>query len=174
MKRRRLVITSAVAAVCMLVALCAYSQSYNSLTPLLVDLPGWSGESPQGMDLDYSGTRAITATREYEQGDKTANAAIIVGRQMEGTWNAAYQEGFMMETTEISMAVERIRGFLVFHSFDKTSSNGVIVVLIQEASPDGSEGAVFSFAFEGVGKDEGMKLAQRFDWNKMKAAVSKL
>jgi hypothetical protein len=50
----------------------------------------------------------------------------------------------------------------------------VIVVLIQESSPDGSGGAIFSFAFEGVEKAEGMKLAQRFDWNKMKAAVSKL
>jgi hypothetical protein len=158
----------------MLVALCAYSQSYNSLTPLLVDLPGWSGESPEGMDLDYGGTKAITATREYEQGDKTATAAIVVGRQMEGSWNPAYQEGFKMETTDMTMAVESIRGFLVFHTFDKTSSDGVIVVLIQESSPDGSGGAIFSFAFEGVEKAEGMKLAQRFDWNKMKAAVSKL
>lgn len=155
-------------------AFIGFSQSYNSLLPLLVDLSGWSGESPEGMDFDYGGTKAIAATREYEQGDKNVTAAILVGRQMEGSWNPAFQEGFKMETTEMSMVVEQIKGFLVFHTFDKTSSEGVVVVLIQEPAPDGSEGAIFSFAFEGVSRDEGMKLAQKFDWNRMKTAFSKL
>jgi hypothetical protein len=48
------------------------------------------------------------------------------------------------------------------------------MVLLQEASQDGSGGAVFTVAFESVSSDEGMKLAQKFDWNKMKAAVLKL
>jgi hypothetical protein len=160
--------------VCIAAAFSGYAQSYNSLLPLLVDLSGWKGENPEGMDLDYGGSKAITATREYEKGDSSINAAIIVGRQMQGTWNPAYQEGFKMETTEMTMAVERIKGFLVFHTFDKTSSDGVVMVLLQEPSPDGSEGAVFTFAFESVGKDEGMKLAQKYDWNKMKSAVTKL
>ena len=79
-----------------------------------------------------------------------------------------------METTEMTMAVERIKGFLVFHTFDKTSSDGVVVVLLQEPSPDGSEGAIFSFAFEGLNSNEGMTLAQKFDWNRMKSEVLKL
>ena len=174
MSRGKSVFIVVFAAVGILVAFTGFSQSYNSLTPLLVDLSGWSGESPEGVDLDYSGTKAIAATREYEQGDKSVTAAILVGRQMQGSWNPGYQEGFKMETTEISMAVESIKGFLVFHTFDKTSSEGVVVVLLQETSPDGSEGAIFSFAFEGLSRDEGMKLAQKFDWSSMKSAVLKL
>lgn len=162
------------AAVCMIAAFTGLSQSYNSLLPLLVDLSGWKGESPEGMDLDYSGLKAIAATREYEKGDNNLTAALLVGHQMQGSWNPAYQEGFKMETTEMSMAVERIKGFPVFHTFDKTKSEGVVVVLLHEPSTDGAEGAIFSFAFEGVSRDEGMKLAQKFDWSRMKSAVSKL
>jgi hypothetical protein len=155
------------------VVLNVFSQSYESLTPLLIDLGGWSAESPEGMDLNYGGTKAITATREYSQRDKSISAAIMVGQQMQGTWNPVYQEGFRMESSEGSMAVERIRGFLVFHSFDKTESEGAIVILLQEASPDGSGGAVFLFGFDGLSKDEAMKLAQKFDWDAMKNRVSK-
>jgi hypothetical protein len=174
MTRGKSVVIIVLVAVFVIAAVIGFSQSYNSLLPLLVDLSGWSGESPEGMDFDYSGTKAIAATREYEQGDKNVTAAILVGQQMQGSWNPAYQEGFKMETTEMSMAVERIKGFSVFHTFDKTSSEGVIVVLLHEPSTDGAEGAIFSFAFEGVSRDEGMKLAQKFDWSGMKSAVSKL
>jgi hypothetical protein len=48
------------------------------------------------------------------------------------------------------------------------------MVLLQEPSPDGSEGAIFTFAFESVSSADGMKLAQKFDWDKMKSAVLKL
>ena len=174
MARKKSLFIVVLAAICMIAAFTGYSQSYNSLLPLLVDLSGWNGENPEGMDLDYGGTIAITAAREYEKGDSSITAALIVGHQMQGTWNPAYQEGFKMETTEMSMVVERIKGFLVFHTFDKTSSDGLVMVLLQESSPDGSGGAIFTFAFESVGRDEGMKLAQKFDWNKMKSAVSKL
>jgi hypothetical protein len=174
MARKKSLFIVVLAVVCMIAAFTGYSQSYNSLLPLLVDLSGWKGENPEGMDLDYGGSKAITATREYEKGDKNLTAALIVGRQMQGSWNPAYQEGFKMETTEMSMVVESIKGFLVFHTFDKTSSDGLVMVLLQEASPDGSGGGIFTFAFEGVSSDEGMKLAQKFDWNRMKSAVSKL
>jgi len=174
MAKRKSLFIVVLAAVCMIAAFAAYSQTYNSLLPLLVNLSGWSAESPDGMELDYSGSKTITATREYEKGDSNLTAALIVGSQMQGSWSPAYQEGFKMETTEMSMVVERIKGFLVFHTFDKTSSDGIVMVLLQDASADGSGGAVFTFAFESLGSDEAMKLAQKFDWNKMKSAVSKL
>ena len=174
MTRGKSVFIIVCAVVFVFAAFIGFSQSYNSLLPLLVDLSGWNGESPEGMDFDYSGTKSIVATREYEKGDSNLTAALIVGRQMQGSWNPAYQEGFKMETTEMSMVVERIKGFPVFHTFDKTSSDGVVMVLLQESSPDGSGGAVFTFAFESLSSDEGMKLAQKFDWNKMKSAVTKL
>jgi len=174
MSKEKSLFIAVLSVVCIATALTGYAQSYNSLLPLLVDLSGWNGEKPQGMEMDYGGAKAITATREYEKGDSDLTAAVIVGRQMQGSWNPAYQEGFKMETTEMSMVVERVNGFLVFHTFDKTSSDGLVMVLLQEASPDGSEGAVFTFAFESLSSDEGMKLAQKFNWNKMKAAVLKL
>ena len=82
MTRAKSVFIIVFAAVFVIAAFIGFSQSYNSLLPLLVDLSGWSGESPEGMDFDYGGTKAIAATREYEQGDKNVTAAILVGHQM--------------------------------------------------------------------------------------------
>jgi hypothetical protein len=172
---RRTVLLAALVLICMLlISLNAYSQSYQTLTALLIELPGWSAESPEGMDMDMSGMKSVTAAREYEQGDKRITAAIISGFQMQGMWNPAYQEGFRMDTTQGTIAVETIRGFSVVHTFDKESVEGIVVVLIREPSPDGSSGAVFTFEFEGMSMDDALKLAQKFDWSGMKGRVAKL
>jgi hypothetical protein len=172
---RRKVVPVALVLVCMmLAALNAFSQTYQSLTTLLVDLPGWSAESPEGMDMDMSGMKSVTASRDYEQGDKSIAAAIIAGFQMQGMWNPAYQEGFRMDTTQGTIAVESIKGFSVVHTFDKENVEGIIVVLILEPSTEGSGGAVFAFEFEGLNMDEALTLAQKFDWVSMKSRVSKL
>jgi len=174
MQKKVLLLTILCTVAVMCVALNAFSQSYQSLTPLLVDIAGWDADSPEGMDMDMSGMKSVTAVREYEQGDKSATAAIIFGQQMYGMWNPVYQEGFKMESSEGSLEVERIKGFIVVHTFDKSSSDGGIVVLIQEPSQDGTGGAIFSLAYEGMNKDEAMKLVQKFDWNAMKSRVSKM
>jgi hypothetical protein len=155
-------------------AMNAFAQSYQSLTDLLIDLSGWSAGSAEGMDMDMSGMKSVTAARDYEQGDKSISAAIIAGFQMQGMWNPVYQEGFRMDTTQGTIAFENIKGFGVVHTFDKENVEGLIVVLIREPSPDGSGGAVFAFEFEGMTMNEALKLSQKFDWASMKGAVSKL
>jgi hypothetical protein len=172
--RRKVLLLALVLCCMMLAALNAFSQSYKSLTSLLIDLPGWNAESPEGMDMDMSGMKSVTAGRDYEQGDKSISAAIIAGFQMQGMWNPAYQEGFRMDTTQGTVAVETIKGFSVVHTFDKESAEGIVVVLIREPSTDGSGGAVFAFEFAGLNMDEALQLAQRFDWKSMKGGVSKL
>ena len=162
-------------ALCMsIAALSVFAQSYQSLTSLLIDLSGWSAESAEGMDMDMSGMKSVTAARDYEQGNKSISAAIIAGFQMQGMWNPVYQEGFRMDTTQGTIAFENVKGFGVVHTFDKESREGLIVVLIREPTPDGSGGAVFAFEFEGLTMDEALKLSQKFDWASMKSAVSKL
>jgi hypothetical protein len=153
----------------------AFAQSHESLFPLLVTISGWDADSPEGMDMSSSGMKAITAAKNYSQGNKSFSASIIVGLMAQGMWNPAYQEGFMLETTEVSLKVERIKGFFVLHSFEKDKSGGAIIVLINEPSAEGSsDGAIFAVSFENMDAGEGLKIAQKFDWNDMKSQVSKL
>ncbi len=153
----------------------ALAQSYESLFPLLISISGWDADSPEGMDMSSSGMKAVTAAKNYKQGNKRVSASIIVGLMAQGMWNPAYHEDFMLETTEVSVKVERIKGFLVMHSFEKDESSGAIIILIKEPSAEGAgDGALFTLGFENMDASEGMKLAQKFDWNAMKSKVSKL
>jgi hypothetical protein len=62
-----------------------FGQSYKSLYPCFIDLPGWKAEEVSGMDPNdwvmTTGARRdlTTATRDYEKGDKSVSAVIQVG-----------------------------------------------------------------------------------------------
>jgi hypothetical protein len=142
------------------------------LVSLLVDLPGWTGENPDGADVSYSGARAITAFRHYESGDKNFDASIMLGLQAQGSWDPGYQEGFKMETSEGLMEVKKIDGFLVFYSFQKSGPSGGLIVLIQQALKPSDLGGVFLMNFEGMQLDDALQTAQKFNWKKIKDQVA--
>ncbi len=155
-------------------ALLVYAASYQDFIPFLIDLPGWKAEKPDGADIDMVGVTAISAARKYTSGNKKIEAAILIGQMMMGAWNIGYQEGFKMETPDIKLEVKKINGFMVFNSYEKDKSSGLIMVLLNEAMAEGSTGAVFSFSFKGMNGEEAVKLAQKFDWKKVKAKVEKI
>ncbi len=149
-----------------------FAAAYDSLLPLLVDLAGWEAEAVEGIDLSQAGMQGVTVAREYSSGEKAISAAIILGSQVGITWTPEYQEGFKLESTEGSMEVRKLNGFLVYQVYNKENSSGGLVVLLIETTADKPEsGAVFVFSFEGISFDEGLKLAQKFDWRKMKNAA---
>jgi hypothetical protein len=153
----------------------ASAASYEALLPLLVDLPGWEAEPADGADASFEGMRAVTVYRTYESGDRRFEVNFLAGTQAGMTWMPDYKEGYKMETPEGLMEVKRIAGFLVYYTFERESSSGGIVVLIQEAvasKPD--TGAVLAISFEGLALEEALKMAQRFSWAKMKDQVAKL
>jgi hypothetical protein len=168
------------AVLCILIVLLAFAaatvlsaQSYEKLTDLLVDLPGYSGKAPEGMDMTYQEMKAVTTTREYEKGESKLHAAIIVGQQASGVWNPSYQKGFKMETSDGLMEVTEKKGFLMFHSYAKDKREGMIAVLIEPAKEAGS-GSVFVFSYRGIDDKEGLSLAEKFDWKKIQSRVKSL
>jgi hypothetical protein len=62
-----------------LAAASAAAGQYESLTPLLVDLNGWAGEAPEGMDMDMGNMKMVQAMREYGRDNQSLNAMIMVG-----------------------------------------------------------------------------------------------
>jgi hypothetical protein len=155
-------------------ALQAGAAGYDSLLPLLVDLPGWEAEPADGADASVQGVRAVTVYRNYESGDRRFEVNLLVGMQAGMSWMPDYKEGYRMETPEGLMEVKRIAGFLVSYVFERESNSGGIVVLIQEAASQPDTGAVLAITFEGLPLEEALKTAQRFSWAKMKEQVAKL
>jgi hypothetical protein len=172
MKRRSVIL---LAALCLLVpALGLSAAGVDNLLVLMVDLPGWEAEKADGADMTYQGMRTVTASRNYQSGEKTFAASILIGIQAAAAWMPSYKEGYKVESPEAAMEVRRLNGFLVYEMFEKAGGSGGIVVLLQEAAKETDTGAVFAVSFEGMARDEAMKTAQRFSWAKMKAQVGTL
>lgn len=169
---RKPVLFSLVVLLAFTIATFLSAQSYEKLLDLLVDLPGYSGEEPKGMDMNYDDMKAINVTREYEKGDSKLQAGIIVGQQASGVWNPSYQKGLKMETSDGLMEVTEQNGFMLFHSYNKGKHEGMIAVLIEKAGAGG--GAVFVFSYRGVDDKKGMSLAEKFDWKKIQSRVKSL
>ena len=150
------------------------AQSYKALLPLLVDLPGYKADDAEGMDVSYNDLKAVSVSREYEKKDAELHAGILVGQQSAGVWNPGYQDGFKMESSEGLMEVKEEGGFLMFHSYNKGKKEGMIAVLLAENGADGKGGAVFVFAYRGIGDSDGISLSKKFDWKKMRAEVKSL
>jgi hypothetical protein len=152
-----------------------FAASFDPLLPLLVDLPGWKADAAEGIDMAQAGMSGITVFREYTSGGKGLTATILVGAQAGLTWTAAYKEGFKQDTTEGSGEVRKVNGFLVYLVYDKTdASTGLIVLLLQPVADKAGSGALFALDLGTMPLDEGLKLAQKFDWTKMKDAAGKV
>ena len=146
----------------------------KDLAPLLIDLEGWEGDEAEVTDVSFQNFRGINVRREYERGDQTLDASIVIGYQAAGMWNPMYYDGFKMEAGDAILDVKKINGFFVFHSFQKPDKAGMCIILLQETSQQERSGAVFAFSYEGIEDSEGRELVQKFDWAKMKEKVKEI
>lgn len=149
--------------------------SFDSLLPLLVDIAGWKADAAEGIDLSQAGMQGVTVVREYTSGEKSLSAAIMLGTQVGMTWMPDYKEGFKGKSDEGTMEVKKLDGFLVYQAYNEDDDSGGLVVLLIETSADKpGSGALLVVSFEDMPLDEGLKLAQKFDWKKMKEAAGKV
>ena len=152
-----------------------FAAAYDALVPLLVDIAGWQGEKADAIDLSQAGMKGVTVAREYKSGGKGLTVAVMVGTQAGVTWMPEYKEGFKGKSDEGSMEVKRIKGFLVYQVYDTDdATGGVVVLLIATTADKPDSGAVLVFSFDDMPLDEGLTLAQKFDWQKIKDAAAKV
>jgi hypothetical protein len=152
-----------------------FAAAYDALVPLLVDIAGWKADAADAIDLSQAGMKGVTVAREYKSGGKGLTAAVMVGTQAGVTWMPDYKEGFKGKSDEGTMEVKRINGFLVYQVYDTSDSTAGLVVLLIAATADKPDsGAVLVFSFDDMTLDEGLKLAQKFDWQKIKDAAAKV
>jgi hypothetical protein len=140
-------------------------QAFQRFLPFLVDLPGWSGNKPDGMAMDMPGLSMVTATREYKRGDATLNVQLITGPAAQGTLGAI-QSGIKLETGDMHMNTATVDGLTVARTFMVHDKSGTVLVAL-------GANALFNLAFKGVAEDEAFALARRFDWKAIQAALPK-
>lgn len=143
----------------------AQAQAFQRFYPLLIDLPGWQGGKPDGMAMEIPGSSMITASREYKRGDARLNAQVLTGAQAQGA-AAAASAGVKIETSEARMSTSTINGLPVTRTYTFKDKSGAVMVILGPS-------AVFMFTFNGVAEDEGLKLAQQFNWKAIQAAIPK-
>jgi hypothetical protein len=138
-------------------------QSFQRFVPLLVELPGWKANKPDGMAMEVAGGSMITATRAYERGAAHVNVSVLTGMAAQGALAAA-GSGIKIETADMHIGTSTIDGFQVTKSYTISNKAGAIMVALGPA-------AVFTLACAGIAEDEAFTLAKKFDWKGMQALV---
>ncbi|MDR3486939.1 MAG: hypothetical protein P4M05_18800 [Bradyrhizobium sp.] len=138
-------------------------QAFQRFLPFLVDMEGWQGKKPEGFSMETSGTNMITATREYQRGSAHLQVQVMTGAAAQGAL-AATRTGMNIETSDGRMNTSTIDGLQVTRSFNNKDQSGAILVAL------GTSG-LFSVSFRGIGYDDALSLAKKFDWKAIQAAA---
>jgi hypothetical protein len=133
------------------------------LVAFLIDLGGWDGRKPEGLDLEVPGSSVVTATREYRRGAARLSVQLVAGPTARGALDAV-EAGVDVAVGDTRMRAALIDGLPVARSFTAHDRTGVILVALGPT-------AMFSVTFDGVGEDEALALARQFDWKAMRAAA---
>ena len=168
--RRRVVHLALAAAVLPAIGLLAPNlaraqQSFQRFFPFLIDIPGWTGNTPDGMAMEIPGNSIVTATRHYTRGDARLDAQVVTGPAAQGAL-AATRTGMKIETGDMHMSTTTIDGLPVAKTFTVHDKSGAVIVALDTS-------VMFSLTFSGVPEDEALTLAKQFNWKAIQAAVSK-
>jgi hypothetical protein len=138
-------------------------QPFQRFLPLFVDLDGWQGKKPDGMSAAMSNISMTTAQREYQRGPAQVRASVMMGQAAAGAL-APIQSGMNLQTADSHMITSTMHGMSVLKTYNTPQKTGALVVAL------GKE-AVFSFSYNGIGEDEALALAGKFDWKAIQAAA---
>jgi len=140
-------------------------QAFQRFIPYLIDLDGWQGKKPDGLAMETPGNNMIMASREYTRGPARLHAQIVIGAAAQAAL-AATQAKINLETSEGRMTTSTIDGLPATRTYNNKDKSGAVLVALGPA-------AMFSVSFNGLGDDEGLGLAKKFDWKAIQGAIPK-
>jgi hypothetical protein len=158
------------------VAAAVQAESYQTLYPCLIDLSGWTGGEPTGMNMNMSGMVMVNAIRTYSKGNTELTAMIMKGDQAFGMGSMQRGQGMYgsdmhMDTPEANMNIQTINGFQVQTVYDKEENSGAVTVFLTHKQ---AGGAFFTLSYAGISESEAIELAKKFDWKKIKNKLQSL
>jgi len=159
--------------VILFMAAAVQAESYQTLYPCLIDLSGWTGGEPTGMNMNMSGMVMVNAIRAYSKGNTELTAMIMKGNQAVGMGGmqrgpGMYDSGMHMDTPEANMNIQTINGFQVQTVYDKEENSGAVTVFLTHKQ---GGGAFFTLSYAGISESEALGLAKKFDWERIKNKV---
>ncbi len=141
------------------------AQDHQKLTPLLIDLSGWTAAAASVKTIQTGNTNMVTSTRIYQQsGEKNLQAILITGNTV--AYSSGFASGKNINTSISRITTKTIDGFQVETRFKKTDRSGAVMVMIKGGQING---AIFILEFKGIPDNLALELVQRFDWSKMRA-----
>lgn len=153
-------------------ALTATAQAqapHERLEPLLIELPQWTAEAPEGMSLQAQGLEMIWASRQYKRGDAELNVVVGIGHPMAAQADAMREIGkAVYQAKGTSFEMDTMRGYQVARLHDKGERSGMIVVAL---APGGGKGVTLILEYSSLDQREATALAERFDWAAMQRAA---
>ena len=140
----------------------------ETLKAPLIDVPSWDAEPAMEMDMNMNGVKMLNATRSYEKGDNTIDAAIMVTSQQMGM--ASFQ-GMNMSQGGIKIESSEMDGFKIMHTHDSNENEGNVLVLLGETE---TNSAIFSLGYSGISGEESMSILKQYDLKQIQKATKAL
>lgn len=164
---RRTIVAGAMTAMLLAAAPSSRAEdAYRALFRFLPDLPGWSGEEPDGSAMQMSGLSVTQASRDYTRGDAKVHVQISAGLGMSAPAGIPDTGPAKIETPNGRVVSDTIDGLRFTRMFDTRENSGVVMVALGPK-------AMLLVQFEGLGEDEGFKIARGLDWKGIAAALPK-
>ncbi len=148
--------------------ICTSLFAEEALKAPLVDISGWEAEPAVDMDMNMNGVKMLNATRSYEKGDSTIDAAIMVTSQQMGM--ASFQ-GMNMSSGGIKIESSEMDGLKIMHTHDSNENEGNIMVLLGETE---TNSAIFSLGYSGISGEESIAILKHYDLKLIQEATNTL
>jgi len=140
----------------------------EALKAPLIDIPGWDAEPAMEMDMNMNGVKMSNATRSYEKGDNTIDAAIMVTSRQMGM--ASFQ-GMNMSQGGIKIESSEMDGFKIMHTHDSNENEGNVLVLLGETE---TNSAIFSLGYSGISSEESTSILKQYNLKQIQKATKAL
>jgi len=141
----------------------AAEPAFKRLTPLLVDLPGFSGAKPNGGTLQSGEGDVIRASRKYSKDAASLVVSVMVGWMTAGAL-MSIEAGPHVETAEEHTTSGDIDGFRTVKSYKTAEKSGALLVALGKRS-------LLTVNYRGLAEDEAVALARKLDWKALAEAA---
>lgn len=141
-------------------------QPFERLYPFLIDLPGWTGDKPDGVSMSLGGFDVLTAGRKYKRDDGAHVEANILSGSAAQAGIGMLKSDMKLQTSEGHVVVETVDGVRIARTYTAKDKSGAVLIGI-------GDNAVLSVSYSGITEDEAFALARKFDWKAIQAALAK-
>ena len=122
----------------------------------------------EGTDVNMVGMKMISAIRTYAKKTAIMDMTVMMGSNilLQGEKQNSLAGG---PNTQIEIL--EVNGFTVIITYNKTEKEGNIIIPLVEHE---SEGSMFVINYSALSDNKALKIAKKFDWNKLKSVTGTL